>query len=476
MATLGLGEIIAIVSLAAQVVSAAEKVASIFDSIHNAPKVLRKLYVSVHQLEQNFKDLEEAINDSPPIKSPLDRQTIQQTLEKGEKLLQDCESTLRQGPWGNVIWPILREKPVEDYIREIEHMQLVFFSPVWSQLTYTKLRQLTAQHAPIPLIPFSSAELEKLVVETPRAVIPVPQLNDPEPPLVLEQRLREGFRTVFGLSVGEPEHDISLEWPETWEPIQTTLHLDSPNITTASHRKLELAEVQIMYRNHTSRILHFRNAAHTLRVKHVVPLDCVPWSSTHTPRSVTFLATHYITVVDAGENHHLYSVSKPRYDFERTKARRRFVSLARERSLVDEFLALEMTASGIGGDGTLTKCQVVRLWSRHENGEGRLPVVTMTFLATRLDDGKTHQEWDLRGFAHKASFLTRVLGVWVKSSRPSELVELSSFAGESAWGRVLVKFESAKVAENFKDCFESIYPRYKNTTAPRLDWSPPSLT
>jgi len=135
MAALGVGEIIAIVTVTAQLVASAEKVAEIFDSIHNAPKSLRKLYRSVKQLEGNFKDLEEALRDSSPIKSSLDERSIKETLEEGERLFQDCESTLRQGPWGNVVWTILRARRVNEYRSELDHLYIAVFHPAWLQLS-----------------------------------------------------------------------------------------------------------------------------------------------------------------------------------------------------------------------------------------------------------------------------------------------------------------------------------------------------
>lgn len=45
-------------------------------------------------------------------------------------------------------------------------------------------------------------------------------------------------------------------------------HLDARTVE-ARHKQIELDRVQVMFRNKTSRILHFENADRSIRVKHV---------------------------------------------------------------------------------------------------------------------------------------------------------------------------------------------------------------
>ena len=230
--------------------------------------------------------------------------------------------------------------------------------------------------------------------------------------------------------------------------------LDPENVPK-EHEELELVKMQIMYKNSTTRILHFTNHDESVRVKHVVPFGSIPWTSTPNSHSVIFHATHRITIVTkvGGEDqHHVYSVLRPRYRFENAMTRRSFQRLARERDLKGEFTAYDMEASALEGDKIVAKNQVVRLWSKRWEGGGtavpdvtKLPTITMSFLATGLDDGQTHQEWDLREFKHQARFVPQGLQMpWKKTVPPSDTIELHPLSPESPWGRVKIRLESIK--------------------------------
>ena len=175
------------------------------------------------------------------------------------------------------------------------------------------------------------------------------------------------------------------------------------------------------------------------------------------------------------------------------------MELARERDLVDraEFMALEVTASKLPGDGVIARGQVIRLWRR--GGKGlELPEVTMTVLATSLYDGKRHEEWDVTVFAHEVRVLTR--GVLRRDSDTVELTGLAAAQGKRGPGNLRIRFESiegelvqvcllrvlvdfsgllltlaccfdGEEARRFRTRFGETYPRYNNTKSPKVGLS-----
>ncbi|KAK3385857.1 hypothetical protein B0H63DRAFT_544332 [Podospora didyma] len=478
MATLGFPEILTIIGLVGQVVGSADRVAEIFGSIQNTPKQLRRLHLSIRQLQRNFDELRQACQlqwqlengqqspgdmDGCPVSSFMDSETIKSTLENGRILYSDCQATLRQGPWRNVILTIRRSRQINEYQKEIEHLQSCFFQPVWSQLTYARLVALSAHRVSMPAIPIPAIEIEMLAAKAmhqPAAELAVPgnaqgvrvhELPVPAP------QLHESFRTIFGLAVHDhPELAIPVEWSHIpLEPLQVTIHLEAPNVPEY-HQTLELTEVHIMFRTPTIRILHFRDRAGTTRVKHVLPIGktSIAWTSTRESHSATtrnshwatFYGKHYITIIDTEGEHHLYSVDKPRYSFPRSNVRRRFQDIARERTLVAEFMAVSVTASRLStGDKSVAQSEVVRLW-RRERGWLELSHVTMSVLASSLHDGKTHEEWDLHEFAHTARHC--VEGVF---RRPSRSVELRCLSISSKLGSLTIRLESVQGEQNFAE-------------------------
>ena len=78
---LGVGEILAITSLAIQVVAAVDKVILIFDRAQNAPDELRRFQSSVSRLQTYSKQLEKHLEVSGPlINAPSGLDEIEETL------------------------------------------------------------------------------------------------------------------------------------------------------------------------------------------------------------------------------------------------------------------------------------------------------------------------------------------------------------------------------------------------------------
>jgi len=193
-----------------------------------------------------------------------------------------------------------------------------------------------------------------------------------------------------------------------------------------------------------------------------VPFGSIPFADKPNSRGVRFLDSHVVTVIENSdsESHHVYTNVRPTYHFSRSKTRRRFQSLARERDLVDEFYAIEITAKGDGEDGVISRCQVIRIWSRMTEEttrapvrndsapagvavvEAKAPIVTMSFLPNMIYDGKTHKELNLNAYSHMAEFVKpRIAGF--SSGSKSDTIKLAPHASElSEFGRLKIKFGS----------------------------------
>jgi len=136
MAALGIGDIIAVITVATKVLEAAEKVAAIYGSVLAGPKALRRLQQDIEQVQQDLNNLRNAFETSGDIDLDfsLAITRAKETLEEGRNLYEKCESTLSQGRFGAVIWGMKRTKQVENYRGELRHLYTVFFPPIWFHL------------------------------------------------------------------------------------------------------------------------------------------------------------------------------------------------------------------------------------------------------------------------------------------------------------------------------------------------------
>lgn len=211
-----------------------------------------------------------------------------------------------------------------------------------------------------------------------------------------------------------------------------------------------------MDRDNETRILHFRSRDKSIRLKHLsmgtaavdsgacrqstnlpsVPVESIPWTDTKNSPEVSFLESHCITVIDQ-DGHHLYRVDKPTYKFKRLETRRRFQAVARERELIGEFDAIEITSDG----EVLSKCQVIHVWSAAYSSWRR--TVTLTFLATGIEDGRSHIEWDIEEFHSKPEFVIPVRIPWKKHSE-SKTLELSLLYPSSKMASARIEFGEVK--------------------------------
>ena len=192
-----------------------------------------------------------------------------------------------------------------------------------------------------------------------------------------------------------------------------------------------------------------------------MPFGSIPFTDKPNSKCVEFLDCHVVTVIEnlTSESHHVYTNVRPKYHFSRSKTRRLFQSLARERDLIDEFYATEITAKHITGEGVMSRCQVIRIWGKMPEittgapaggndeppaevtvVETKAPIVTMSFLPNLLYDGRTHKELNLSAYLHMAEFVRpRVLGFSPRSK--SDIIKLAPRDSElSEFGKLKFKF------------------------------------
>lgn len=152
------------------------------------------------------------------------------------------------------------------------------------------------------------------------------------------------------------------------------------------HRELKLERVHILARDDDTRILQYQSRDASVNVTHIVPYGSIPWTSRRSPRRVSFLQEHVVTVSDAA-GYHVYHID-PNYKFDSMPACTRFQSTLRERTLCKAFEAVEITE----GNTVWARRQMIKFWQRKRRNE--LTVVTMTYYPNSLERSK-HREVDL---------------------------------------------------------------------------------
>ena len=96
MAALGIGDIIAVITVATKVLEAAEKVAAIYGSVLVGPKAPRRLQQDIEQVTQDLNNLHKAFEISGDIDLDfsLAITRAKEILEGGRNLYEKCGSTL----------------------------------------------------------------------------------------------------------------------------------------------------------------------------------------------------------------------------------------------------------------------------------------------------------------------------------------------------------------------------------------------
>lgn len=165
-----------------------------------------------------------------------------------------------------------------------------------------------------------------------------------------------------------------------------------------------------------------------------VPFGCIPWTPKTDIFRVSFLKTCVVTIIDE-DGHHIYHID-PKYRFASLGSCQRFQETLREREHLGAFDFIKLSQNG----DLLSRLQVLRFWKR-KKGYGA-PVVTMTFLQSSIDDGCSHEEYDLAMFNCKAT-LTSSSRNPLRRRHDTDIVQLLSARIHPATN-ILIQFRTVQ--------------------------------
>ncbi|KAK0612397.1 hypothetical protein B0T17DRAFT_648492 [Bombardia bombarda] len=485
-----MAEILGIISLVGQILTAVDKVIAVFDRIQNAPRNIREFRNVMTRLSIDFAYLQsEAERDGSITISTDDRDEIHQILQKCKVFFDRYNTTLTsQGAFSDVrraFWSVTNGLALDGHRDCIYRIYTNIITPVWLRLIST--RQIgNGIYAPaaVPQIAGSSTnEIEPPPQEAPR---PLARTDNTETPIPderiheIDENIRQ-YRTVLGVAVDDMlYHDAVTVDDESFKPIAATLHLDK---ALKHHRVLQLHELQITTHNKTM-VLHFRSRDRSILIKHLVPLSSsIPFTTDTASLEVRFLnldsasinsanphsRLYSITVIDDRDGHYLYQTPQPpRYTFPTVKSRRKFQSFVRQdRKLKAEFETIDISAVSVTGRRQrLAVAQVVQLWVKtrqpHYGQQQQQPqaVVTMAFLATPVGGKEEHVEWFAEDFAPDPGVVVVGRGMRKRVSMgrgKGRVLVLRWLYGDR--GEVEVTFGSEDDARSFKRLLDEYYPK-----------------
>jgi hypothetical protein len=177
-----------------------------------------------------------------------------------------------------------------------------------------------------------------------------------------------------------------------------------------------------------------------------VQFGCIPWTPAKSSHRVSFLNEHVITVIDK-DGHHIYHID-PKYHFDDWDSCKRFQETLRERTHLGVFEFVELTQN----NETLSRRQVLRFWRRDIPEEN--PVVTMTFLACSVGNGRSHREYDMTNYDPELVYVFPPLRL--RRPKESQTVELRASLACST-GAVRIKFETTQGESSIPDTEASVH-------------------
>jgi hypothetical protein len=141
------GTILAIVSLAGQVIGGVTKVIGLFDSIANAPEELREFRVSASRLQRHFGAFQADLEASGSVLlHPEDVQEIEDTLTLCKELFTEHEEALRNQASLNGVfratWTARSNGKLKRYKAKIDSHYQQILLPAW--LNSMRLRYSTS--------------------------------------------------------------------------------------------------------------------------------------------------------------------------------------------------------------------------------------------------------------------------------------------------------------------------------------------
>ncbi|KAK3324857.1 hypothetical protein B0H66DRAFT_599050 [Apodospora peruviana] len=454
-----------IIGLIPPIVKCILTISDFFDSAQAAPRALRDFLRQVKRLEKRAKRFDDIIKRSMPPgfqltaaqKEELGITEIEDILKEARDLLERWQlSSVDRGPLGNIVWHLRGNQ------KHLDRMG-VSISKIYNEIFDQEsldaiLNQVydgqneQRRHSINPIFDAATGDNTRIAAAR---LLPT---SSPR---------RESTRTtIHGQTVvaDADDEEVEVEWPEHWEDIPTTMTLKSSRVD-AWHQTLTFHRFQVMFETKNGRILHFESQDRRTRAKHIIPYDSIPLTEKATPLKSHFLSGHVVIIIDDSgsedESHHVYRDVSPAYTFDKTKSRRLFQSCARGRDLLGEFYAVQVKAGGHvgGGDGIVAKCQCLQLWSKIPPPlkRGRTeevsavtvtavmattPIVTMSVLASSLDDGLKHRELDLREYRRDALFQPAGILRRRTSSENIELLPSPGIGTPPELGWLAIRFPS----------------------------------
>ncbi|KAK3694142.1 hypothetical protein B0T22DRAFT_506358 [Podospora appendiculata] len=472
-----MADVLATVNLIWRVLAAADLVIGLFDRMQNAPRHIREFRGLIVRLSEDFASLREDDEQAGSIHfSAADQQQINETLELCRTFFEKYKETLTsQGIFGGVrraFWPLTNGDKLDGYRDRIYDIYNYIVIPVMLRLIRTRqtgsgsMGSLTgrlsgAMHESAALASRATRE-DSLCISPTEVTIPKQELQG-----IIDQRIRS-FRMILGKPIKEinllADNPASID-DEEFEDVKTVLCLDRRDKALKRHQKLRLEELHIVAGDDDTLVFHFRCRDRSIRVKHLVPTNTIPYVTDVSSLEVSFLASHSITVIDQ-DGPHLYQITHPRYQFETLRARKRFQQLSRDRKLLGEFEAADISMGG----RRLAVAEVLQLWRQ----PGLRPAATMTFLGTPAAGGRggvgesgAHVEWHIEDFQ-----LTLDVA---KTGRKARVLQLGALYRQSNLGAgVSITFSNENDVPKFTRLFESHYPKGSTVVRepPRLELSP----
>ncbi|KAK3336287.1 hypothetical protein B0T19DRAFT_35111 [Cercophora scortea] len=507
-----MADVLATVNLICRVLAAADLVIGLFDRFQNAPRHIREFRGLIVRLSEDFASLREDDEQEGSIHfSAADQQQINETLELCRTFFEKYKETLTsQGIFGGVrraFWPLTNGDKLDGYRDRIYKIYNYIVIPVMLRLIRTRQtgsivslpgRLSGAVHESAALASRNLVREDSLCISPTEITASTSAILDsqawlPSDPLgmapqagatkskstagtkmpkqelqvMIDQRIRS-YRMVLGKPV--TEMDLMADNPagiddEEFEDVKTVLCLDGGDKALKKHRELQLEELHIVAGDDDTLVFHFRCRDRSIRVKHLVPTKAIPYVTAVSSLEVSFLASHSITVIDQ-DGPHLYRITDPRYQFETLRARKRFQQLARDKKLLGEFEAADISVGG----RRLAVAEVLQLWRQ----PGPRPAATMTFRGIPAAGGRSvvggsgaHVEWHIEDFQSSLDV--------AKTGKKARVVRLCALYQQPNLGAgVSIRFSNENDVPKFKRLFESHYPEGSTVVRelPRLELSP----
>ncbi|KAK9420858.1 putative Fungal N-terminal domain-containing protein [Seiridium unicorne] len=445
------GTVLAVISLAVQVIELANKAVSTFNRSQNAPQELREFNLSVQRLLKQSRKLQANLQI---ISMQIDKEDIHQiedTLHLCKLLFDEHEEKQRrEGVINGVIRTFFWPRSIN------ERLLSERTSPDLERIVNTKVREQLEQIN-------SRIGSLKALKESSNVEQEIRNVDHD----LREIRSELGFQVeedFFESQDGDLADDVLLSDSRRRSSLRfktapTKMFLDG----AVQHEKLKLERLHIMARDKKTRILQYQNKdALYLTNWRPVPYGCIPRTETSRATDVKFTDLQTITVVD-NKGYHLYHV-KPKYHFDTLETCEEFQSTLRERDLCGAFDTVRIKEAS---EVTSTR-QVVQFWRREE--PHKPPLLTMTFLQNAAPDsaGTQFREINVMDFENEPYPHSTLMKKMVGNTISSNTLDLRPRLPIDRKKGLCIRFESERDASRFAERFKELHPYRTASAVPSL--------